>query len=236
MRFTARNSLFFETFARPTPYLPGSAAAEVNLSVPRNGSFGRLKITLDPYGAVRARGVLRGPCGDAVVVLQYSRNGRTGWVNLGHVTTDAGFGTAPCPVDITKYGYVAGYYRLLHTESDQLLTTTSSKAYRHRTPTRITGFAVTPVHPSANGTLTATGTVSQRPGRTWSALRNAHVVLVFRPSGDSTYYRAAVGTTTSSGRFTLSSRAYGDGAWAVYYSADTTHFSSQTGLHNVDVR
>ena len=78
-----------------------------------------------------------------------------------------------------------GYYRVAHSESDQLLAFATGGHRLHRVPTRMTGFSVSPARPARNAKLTASGTLSAHPGSSWRALGKARVGLVFKPSGDS---------------------------------------------------
>lgn len=169
-----------------------------------------------------------------VLNLMYSRNGTTGWTKIGATRATEGTGTT-CSFTVKGVGGVDGYYRLVHTESAAMLAYTSAKHRLHRTQTRMTGFSISPTRTYRNAHLTAKGRLTQLVGSSWRAVGHGHVVLVFKPKGDTQWYWVVKGYTNSSGYYTLAGKAYGTGSWGVYYDADSTHYYSQTESRSVTV-
>ncbi|MBW8801503.1 MAG: hypothetical protein JF597_50620, partial [Streptomyces sp.] len=228
------SSTGFVTHARFSEYV-GQAIIGGSVSVPVRASYTGLRVTIDRFREVQASGYLRGPCGHQSIQLQYSASGRSGWKRLASAYSDDKYDTHSCKFTVKGVGAVDGYYRIAHTESDQLLAFTSGAHHLYRIASR-TSFSISPSHPSHNAALSASGTVTQRVKGKWVALRNARVVLVYRPKGDRYWYRVDKGTTSGTGHFHLDGKAYGDGYWGVYYNNDSQHYYSQAAPRYVDVR
>lgn len=231
---TVRATTSFDTDPAPSPYISGNGVRGV-VSVPTAGTLGAIAWAIDPYGEVTARGHLYGTCPGEPVQLQYSPNGRSSWVRIGSGTATA-TAARRCSYTVHGAGAVAGYYRVVHPETDEMLAITSPVHRLSRIQTRILSFAISPTTASRNAALTATGTVQQHVRAAWRGYVKARVVLVFRPKGDPSWYWVVKGYTGSGGHFRLRGTAYGTGDWAVYYQPDSAHFYSQTPTRRVTVR
>jgi hypothetical protein len=231
---TATRTMTVHTFLRPSPYLTAAEDSDT-VHVPTAGTLTLPKYTISEFGQVTTTGRLNGDCSNQTAWLQYSPNGKSGWQNLAHTTF--GYTLASyCGYTLQAYGYYDGYYRVYHAETPQMLAVSGSVHRLKRTRTSMS-IAVTPARPAtANSTLTATGVVTQLTSGTWKHYAKAHVVLVYRPKGDTQWYWVAKGYTNSAGRYTFHTPAYGDGTWGAYLDTDSTHFYSETKDVNIDVR
>ncbi|MDX2812045.1 hypothetical protein PV410_05655 [Streptomyces sp. PA03-5A] len=232
---TATRTTYHYTYVKPSEYVSGFAYAEHLVNVPTAGSYSGVTMSLDAYKKVTAKGKLAGSCWNAQVSLQYSKNGSTGWKTLKSGSAGDSSG-GKCSFSVSAYGYTDGYYRLYHAESDGMLAVASAKKRLHRTVTRIVSFDMTPNSPRVGGALKARGTLQYQSGGKWKAYKGGKVVIVFRPKGESTWYWTVKGRTDSSGRFSLNTKAYGDGTWGAYLEADSTHFYSESKTEYVNAR
>lgn len=233
---TANMTTTLHTYLAPSPYLPTVQQTTSTVTVPVATSIGLPAFSLDRYGTVKTTGRLTGAaCSSQSLWLQYSPGGRTGWRNLSHLTTGYGNGSY-CSFAMQAYGYIDGYYRVVHFESPQLLGYTEPAHRLRRTDTQISLAASTTRPARATSKVTFSGVVIARASSGWVHYNHAHVVLVYRPKGDSQWYWVQKGYTDSAGRYGFTTQAYGDGTWAAYYDADSTHFASDTKTVYVDVR
>jgi hypothetical protein len=222
------------TFVQPTPYLVFTDDSNV-LNVPTPGSITLPGYSIDQYVTVKATGRLNGAdCAYQTLYFQYSPNGRTGWLNMNRTTTSPG-SRGYCSYAIAANGAYDGYYRVYHPESTTMLAVTGPVRRLTRTRTAMS-LAMTPSRPYPNAKLTATGVVTQLTAKGWQHYAGAHVVLVYRPKGDSQWYWVVKGYSDSAGRFTLNTKAYGDGTLAAYLDSDSRHFYSETKQVYVNVR
>lgn len=231
---TINASTSFDTYPAPSPYVSGGGA-QGRVSVPTAGTLGSVSWAIDPYREVTARGHLYGTCPLEPVQLQYSPNGRSSWVRIGSAMATYTTNARRCSYKVQGLGAVAGYYRVVHPETDHMLAITSPVHRLSRIATRFVSFSISPTTASRNAALTATGRVQQYVRGAWHGFVNARVVLVFRPKGDSNWYWVVKGYTGSQGRFRLTGKAYGTGDWGVYYQPDASHFYSQTPSRQVKV-
>lgn len=232
---TAARTTYHYTYVRPSEYVSGFAYTEHLVNVPTSGTYSGVSMSLDAYGKVTAKGKLVGSCWRAPVSLQYSKNGSTSWKTLKSGSAGESSG-GKCSFSVSAYGYTDGYYRLYHPESDGMLAVTSAKKRLYRTVTRIVSFDMTPNSPRVGGALKARGTLQYKSGSKWKAYKGGKVVIVFRPKGKSTWYWTVKGRTDSAGRFSLKTKAYGDGTWAAYLEADSKHFYSESKTEYVNAR
>ncbi|MFJ4849364.1 MULTISPECIES: hypothetical protein [unclassified Streptomyces] len=223
------------TYVKPNGYFSSFPQVQHQLSVPTSGSFSGMKMSIDAYGKVKATGRLSGSCSAEKLALQYSKNGSTGWSTFKTAAAAQKSGST-CSFSISEYGWLDGYYRVHHDESNAMLAADSGKSRLRRTDTRFAAFDMTPNSPRLGGALTAKGTVQYKSGSTWKAYKGARIVIVFKPKGESTWYWAVKGKTDSSGRFSLRTKAYGDGTWGAYLEADSTHFYSESKDEYVNAR
>ncbi|MFE0627210.1 hypothetical protein ACFW3D_09590 [Streptomyces sp. NPDC058864] len=225
------------TYVRPSDYLADADPYRDDVTVPRTGQLTNVSVSLDAYRWLTVKGRLKPDwtCADQTVSLQYSKNGRDGWKNLASAKAEGGT-AGYCPFTIEARGLPTGYYRAAHAESYTLLPVSSAAVKRSRVETRVTSFDMTPNRPYRNAKLTAKGRLQYKSGSTWKNYKGGKIVVVYRPKGDSSWYWTVKGTTDSSGRFSLKTKAYGDGTWGVYLAADSKHFSSESKTEYVDVR
>ncbi|MCW2869457.1 MAG: hypothetical protein JWL99_777 [Streptomyces oryziradicis] len=235
---TVTTSTYHRTYVKPSAYLENSPYAENYVHVPTAGSISGLTASIDQYGQVKASGKLGGACIDEPVALQYSKNGKTGWSTL--VKGTVGYpSSGKCAFSLTAWGYIDGYYRVSHAETDAMLAVNSATKRLHRTDTRFTSFDMTPHNPKASAKFVATGKLQYKSGSTWKGYKGANLVLVFKPKGDNTWYWVVKGKSGANGSFTFKGDQYGyygDGTWAVYLNADSTHFYSESKTVYVNVR
>jgi hypothetical protein len=222
------------TYAQQSPYLQYTADDSNYLDVPTAGSITLPAFTIDKFATVKTTGRLNGRCRYQTLDLQYSPNGKTGWVTIAHTTTGGLPGTT-CSYYMPANGGWDGYYRVYHPETPWMLPVVTPTYRLHRTRTSMS-LTMTPSRPYPNAKLTATGVVTQLTSAGWVHYTNAHVVLVFKPKGDPNGYGAVKVSTNSSGRFTFTTQAHRDGTWTAYLDADSAHFSSETRQVYVDVR
>jgi hypothetical protein len=235
MRATAKKTMPILTYVPVSDYVVNDNYATTWLYVPTRGSLGSLVYSIDEFRYAKVSGKLYGRCAGQRLALQYSRSGSTRWTEIGAVRTDKYASGTTCGFKITGYGGIDGYYRVVHAESDQMLSVVSAGHRLHRIATRVTPFSISPTSTYRQATLTATGRVTQLLSGTWKPLGNAHVVLVVKPKGSSTWYWVVKGYTNAAGYFTMKGKTYGTGLWAVYYDADAKHFYSQSKAVEVDV-
>ncbi|MFD3452518.1 hypothetical protein ACFWVC_10065 [Streptomyces sp. NPDC058691] len=232
---TASTTTPHYTYVKPNGYFASFPQVTNQLYVPTSGSFSGMKMSIDAYGKVKATGKLSGTCSGEKLTLQYSKNGSTGWgtFKTAHAGQKSG---STCSFSLTEYGWLDGYYRIHHDESNAMLAAASGKSRLHRTDTRFAAFDMTPNSPRLGGALTAKGTLQYKSGSTWKAYKGAKIVIVFKPKGESTWYWAVKGKTDSSGRFSLKTKAYDDGTWGAYLEADSTHFYSESKDEYINAR
>lgn len=231
----AEYSTSLHTYLKPSVYFTDLPYDRGEVAVPKPFTYTNVKITLDPYGKVRASGRLTADwCWDERLTLQYSADGKK-WANLRTVV--AGNGNAGyCPFTIESYGFVNAYYRVAHDETDTFLAQTSTPVHLTRVLTRFTSFSVTPARPAKNARFTASGTLQHYTGGRWQGYKGAQVMLVFKPKGDTTWYWVSKGSTGTGGKYSLRGIGYQDGSWAVVLQPDAKHFYSETKAKYVDVR
>ncbi|MFJ3233654.1 hypothetical protein [Streptomyces sp. NPDC086787] len=235
---TATYTTHHYTFVAPSDYLREAGSVQDDVTVPRAAKLDKVRIGLDAYGAVTATGHLLPDwtCADQSVSLQYSANGRSGWQNVASAKAEGGT-AGYCPFTVRgRAPRDSGYYRLAHTESPTLLGVTSPVVKLARVATRFASFDMTPNAPRLNGPLTAKGTVQYKSGAKWVAYKGANVTVLFRPKGESEWYWTVKGKTDSHGRFSLKTKAYQDGTWAVVYAPDAKHFYSESKTEYVNAR
>jgi hypothetical protein len=232
---TATKTTYYYSYVQPSAYLSTLPYAENYITVPTAGSFKDVKLTVDAYRQVTAKGKLLGSCGTAALTLQYSKNGSSGWKTIGSGKAGDQYSSG-CSFSLKGYGSTDGYYRVRHAESDRMLEAISAKKRLNRVETRIIGFDMTPNSPAVNGKLTAKGTLQYKSGGKWKAYKGGKIVVVFRPKGDSNWYWTVKGTTDSKGHFSLRTKAYQDGTWATYLAADAKHFYSESKTEYVNAR
>ncbi|MBM9509104.1 hypothetical protein [Actinacidiphila acididurans] len=232
---TANMTTALHTYLAPSPYLSSVSETQNTVNVPVATSITLPAFSIDQFGLVKTTGRLTGAnCSNQSLWLQYSPNGRTNWLNMSHITTGWTNGSY-CSFVMQGYGWSYGYYRVVHFESPQLLGYAEPAHRLSRTDTQMS-FAASSTRPStASSKVTFSGVVIAQSGSSWIHYNHAHVVLVYRPKGDSNWYWVQKGYTNSAGRFSFTTPAYGDGTWAAYLDADSTHFYSETKTVYVDV-
>lgn len=208
-------------------YLTGSASGSV--SVPRAATFYGTRITLASTGRVTATGTIGLTyAGDAsvtyseVTYLEYSPNGSTGWKALGHVTSAGGLGET---FSVSGWGYVDGFYRLRHAQSDELEAATTTPVRRSRIDTYVFGTKASPTTVTKGRTVSVSGTLEQNV-RGWHPMARTTIYLYFLPKGAKTYRYVATGRTDTHGHITLRGTASATGYWQLHYFGDGTHFDS----------
>ncbi|MFJ4850884.1 MULTISPECIES: hypothetical protein [unclassified Streptomyces] len=173
------------------------------------------------------------------VVLDYSKNGKTGWKAVA---------TLPVTVRHNKAGVAEtfgqsrtapsdGYWRVRFQGNPDLASAVTPIVHRHRLTTRITGFKASPKSVRKGEWTYLTGTLQYREGTAWKGFRDSQVSLYFRPRGAKSYrYVHALGV--DKGHIANLERATQDGTWAVVFDTATGSgfLVSNTATTYVDVR
>lgn len=237
-QITANMTTTLHTYVAPSAYLPSLDQSIAYVTVPTATSVTLPAFSIDQYGLVKTTGRLTGAaCSQQSLWLQYSPNGRSNWLNLSHITTGYTTGASSyCSFLMQGYGYTDGYYRVIHFESPQLLGYAQPAHRLNRIDTQMSIAASTTRPAGSASKVTFSGVVIAMSAKGWIHYNHAHVVLVYRPKGDSQWYWVQKGYTDAAGRFRFTTPAYGDGSWGAYLEADSKHFYSETKTLNVDVR
>ncbi|MFC1430926.1 hypothetical protein ACEZDB_09670 [Streptacidiphilus sp. N1-3] len=93
--------------------------------------------------------------------------------------------------------------------------------------TRVTGGKPSSTSVYSGRTVTFSGSVQQNAGSGWSAVKNQHVYLVFRPYKSKTWTAKTSVKTNSRGTYRISARATRSGTWCVVYLPDTHHVDAE---------
>lgn len=174
------------------------------------------------------------------VVLEYSKNGKTGW---------KGVATLPVTVRHNKAGVAEtfgqtrtapsdGYWRVRFVGNADLTSALTTAVHRHRLATRIVGFNATPEPVRKGDHIWLNGTVQVRSGTGWKPRRDWGVSLYFKPRGAKSYRYLYQMGVDDKGRFAIWERATQDGTWAAVVDGTTaqTYLVSNTVSDYVDVR
>lgn len=223
------------TLLSTSPYVTPSSLGSEHVAVPTPGSFTTPAGSIDQYGTVTLSGQLKGACDYEPLSLEYSANGSTGWTNMQWFTASGGSYNGTCSYKISKPAYYNAYYRVRHPETDvmQPAATVAKHIYRYRTGISI---AMSNTKPKLNAKLTASGNVYQLTTAGWKPYAGVHVVLVFRPRGDTEWYWVVKGYTNSYGHYALNTQAFGDGTWGTYIEPNSSHYYSESRDVYVDAR
>ncbi|MFE7131438.1 hypothetical protein ACFVIM_11305 [Streptomyces sp. NPDC057638] len=221
------------TEVKPSPYFQYAGSDGRIIYIPVAATLTHHKITLDPYGTVKARAVLNTPkgCGTPRPLnLQYSPDGKKWSVLRTGATTTA------CAISIEAPGKPSGYYRFQHPETNQHLELTGPAVHQVRVPTRITSAKLTPARPERGGKLTATGTLQRQVNGGWNAHPGAKLVLSFKARGSDTWRAITTGTAGRTGGYSLKGTVPGDGSWRVETQIAAGYLHTETKVTYVDAR
>ncbi|WP_431948318.1 hypothetical protein [Actinacidiphila sp. bgisy167] len=226
--------------AEADPYLTASGAASGSIVLPADSLFTEVsakigadaKVTMSArlYSAYdRVTSIYR----PQVVHLEYSKDGRTGWQDLGKANA-ADNGSV---VTIAKWGNLDGYYRLHHYVSDQFAESATKPVRLTRTNTRMYSIKASATKKVKKGaTVTFTGTLKEYVSKSWRPYKGRHVELFFQKKGSTKWTYVSSGTTSSTGKATLKGKPSSDGTWLIQYFGDSKHFNSDGTPVYVDVR
>lgn len=213
--------------------------ANGSVVVPEYSSFVNLKSTLAATGKVTVKGRIVATYArnsaiyhGQVVHLEYSKDGSTGWKDLGTTTQ----GADSSSFSITKWGYVDGYYRVHHFISDELAASYSTPVRLNRTNTNVYSISATPAKVSKGATVTVKGTLKEYKNGSWKAYAGQKVYLYFQKKGSTSWTYITSGKTGSNGAAKLKGKATKDGYWLIQYFGDAKHFDSDGVKDYVDVR
>ncbi|MFJ5213496.1 carboxypeptidase-like regulatory domain-containing protein [Streptomyces sp. NPDC088354] len=225
--------------AEDDPYLTASAAASGSILLPADSVFTEVtsRIGADVKVTVSARlfaayDRVTSIYDHQFVHLEYSKDGKSGWKDLGTGYAPDNGGT----VTISKWGYLDGYYRLHHYTSDQLAETASKPVRLTRTNTRLYSMKASSTKVKKGAAVTFTGTLKEYVSGTWRPYRSGHVELFFQKKGSTKWTYISSGTTNSTGKATLKGKPASDGKWLIQYFGDAKHFDSDGTAVFVDVR
>ncbi|MFF3565155.1 hypothetical protein ACFYXS_34445 [Streptomyces sp. NPDC002574] len=174
------------------------------------------------------------------VVLDYSKNGKTGWKAVA---------TLPVTVRHNKAGVAEtfgqtrtapsdGYWRVRFQGNPDLAPAVTKTVHLRRLATRVVGFNATPEPVRKGDHIWLNGTVQVRSGTGWKPLRDWGVSLYFKPRGAKSYRYLYQMGLDDKGRFANWERATQDGTWAAVLDGTTaqTYLVSNTVSDYVDVR
>lgn len=221
------------------PYLSASVSAGGSIVLPADSVFteASAKIAADTKVTLSARlyaayDRVTSVYQPQVVHLEYSKDGKTGWQDLGTAHADNNGSV----VTITKWGHLDGYYRLHHYVSDQLAESTTKPVRLTRTNTRMYSIKASATKVKKGATVTFTGTLKEYVSGSWRPYKGRHVELFFQKKGSTKWTYVASGTTSSTGKATVKGKPSSDGKWLIQYFGDSKHFDSDGTAVYVDVR
>ncbi|MFD3455377.1 hypothetical protein ACFWVC_24785 [Streptomyces sp. NPDC058691] len=102
--------------------------------------------------------------------------------------------------------------------------------------TAIHGFNATPEPVRKGATITATGVLDRKSGKTTKPVSGQRVSLYFQAKGSTKWSYSGYATTNASGRFTKKLTASKDGTWMPVFSGTTTMRTSRGTADAVDVK
>ncbi|QDY77482.1 hypothetical protein [Streptomyces qinzhouensis] len=224
------------TYAKPSAYLRDTYTADSSaIAVPEKLSFGSPAYSMDEFGTVTASARVYGAsCENELVGFQYSPDGRT-WYNLKGINTDY-YSTNECRVKVETDGYIRGYYRFYHGESDRFVAAAAAPKFVQRYLTRFVGHKYSTSRPKTNSTMTVSGTVQRQVNGKWIAHPGAKVMVLVKPKGSSEWFWSVKGKTNSKGVYSLKAKVYGDATWAAITEPMNGYFYSETKDTYIDAR
>ncbi|MFD3452517.1 hypothetical protein ACFWVC_10060 [Streptomyces sp. NPDC058691] len=220
-------------------YISDPYGAGGPMVLPEDGAFTNVSSKIDAQTKVTVSAKLWAtynrdlPIGTAQLVhLEYSKDGKAGWTDLGTAHSQYNGGT----VTVSKWGHLDGYYRLHHFTSNQLADTVSKPVRLTRTNTRMYSIKASATKVKKGATVTFTGTLKEYVSGTWRPYKSKHVELFFQKKGSTKWTYVASATTSSTGKATLKGKPASDGKWLIQYFGDSKHFDSDGTAVYVDVR
>ncbi|AZK94803.1 hypothetical protein B7R87_13700 [Streptomyces tsukubensis] len=223
------------TYVRPSAHVPSDAADTGAIAVPEKITLGSPAYSIDAFGTVTASARVYGAdCSGESVAFQYSPDGRT-WYNMTGVTAGH-YTTNECRVSLQTEGYVRGYYRFFHIESDRFVAASAAPKFLSRYLTRFVGHKYSTTRPKINGSMTVSGTVQRQVNGKWIAHPGAKVMVLVKPKGQDQWYWSVKGKTNSKGVYSLKAPVYSDGTWAAVTEPMNGYFYSETKDTYIDAR
>ncbi|MGW1280095.1 hypothetical protein ACWD4V_24505 [Streptomyces tsukubensis] len=223
------------THTKPSVYLPDDTADSSPIAVPEKLTLGSPAYSIDEFGTVTASARVYGVnCEGESVAFQYSPDGRT-WYNMTGVTTGY-YSTNECRVNLQTEGYIRGYYRFYHAESDRFVAAAAAPKFVSRYLTRFVGHKYSTTRPKINGSMTVSGTVQRQVNGKWIAHPGAKVMILVKPKGQDQWYWSVKGKTNSKGVYSLKAPVYSDGTWAAITEPMNGYFYSETKDTYIDAR
>ncbi|MEW1546075.1 hypothetical protein [Streptomyces tsukubensis] len=226
------------THAKPSAYLPNNVADTGAIAVPEKFALGSPAYSLDELGMVTASARVYGygkDCSGENVAFQYSPDGRT-WYNLTGASASYHGGYDQCQVKVRTDGFIRGYYRFFHAESDRFVAASAAPKFLSRYLTRFVGHKYSTTRPKVNSTFTVSGTVQRQVNGKWIAHPGAKVMVIVKPKGSSDWYWAVKGKTNSKGVYSLKTKVYSDATWAAITEPMNGYFHSETKATYIDAR
>ncbi|MFJ8230611.1 hypothetical protein ACIQ9E_11745 [Streptomyces sp. NPDC094448] len=222
------------THAKPSVYLPETADSSP-IAVPERLTLGSPAYSIDAFGMVTASARVYGvDCDGELVAFQYSPDGRT-WYNMTGVRAGS-YSANECRVSLQREGYIRGYYRFYHAESDRFVAAAAAPKFVSRYLTRFVGHRYSTSRPKINGSMTVSGTVQRQVNGKWIAHPGAKVMILVKPKGQDQWYWSVKGKTNSKGVYSLKAPVYSDGTWAAVTEPMNGYFYSETKDTYIDAR
>lgn len=228
-----RDDYDFAIFSAPLDYYLAGTEYALPVHRPLPFGFSALSATVDRNGLATVRATVDQACGvdrQAVVVLQFAKEGSTAWRTVGKAVTDAK------GVVRATYKGGNGRYRWLHAETDDCLGATSAARAVHRTPTRIVGFHGTPQPVRKGHRERLTGTLQFLDGHTWKNRGRHAVEIWYRPTTRSAWVRTAVIESSARGAFQKTFTATADGWWRAVQVGSGSTYTAVSASDWIDVR
>ncbi|MGI5166239.1 hypothetical protein ACQEU3_17955 [Spirillospora sp. CA-253888] len=185
---------------------------------------------------VTVTGTLRrtggGPLANALLRVEFSADGKTGWRDQGDARSDRN-GKVRARVRIVE---TAGYWRLAFSGDDQNAPSAGwADHVEVRDRTRIDDFNASPEPVRKGRTVTVQGDLRRLTRTSTSGLGGQKVSFYFLPKGAKKWTYLAASTTGRLGHFTHHFKAVKDGTWRVYYGGTAVYAKTYRDDY-VDVR
>jgi hypothetical protein len=236
---------YWTVSAGGSDYLQAQSVYNVQVTVAMPTHITQFSAPLSPAYRLHVNGCLAETVGASqedfnpfALTVQYATRKSGPWHNLGSVSYSQQ-GTDFCHDSAAHWSgtytvrVANGYYRLRFPGSSGLLPSTSSVLHRFKTPTRITGFRISPTSTGRNDDVSVSGKV-WRHLSSWKGFggRKIYLCLVYE---NTLYCYKHHMTASSSGDFSAQYKAILGGRWFAEYIGSSTDFAAVSGLIRVHV-
>ncbi|WP_067485603.1 hypothetical protein [Actinomadura hibisca] len=173
-----------------------------------------------------------GPIENAVLDVEFSADGKTGWKKLSQARSYRG---GKIIGDVTNIRS-SGYWRLRFPGDAQNTPAVGwADQIEVRDRTYIYGFNASPEPVRKGGTVTVKGELHRLTGKPTGGFASQKVYFYFLPKGTKTWTYLASTTTDRYGNFSRGFKAAKDGTWRAYYAGSSAYMKWHADDY-VDVR